>query len=85
MSDAAERIAEVVRGADLTAPNLLSELDEGALVSDVVILVKYVDTEGRVGLSMAWPKGQDWIARRGMIETLRDMERLNPNDGDTDA
>ena len=83
MSDTADRLAQIVAGAQLTAPSLLTELDDGGLVSDVILLVPYVDKEGRVGLTSAYSEGLDWIARRGMIEAIRDVERLNPDsDGD---
>lgn len=81
MSDTAERLAQIVAGAQLSAPGLLGELDDGALVSDVILLVRYVDKDGRVGLTSAYSEGLDWIARRGMIEAVRDVERL-PSDSD---
>lgn len=76
MSDVSERMAEIIGAADLVAPRLMEELDQGGLVSDVIVIVKYIDHAGLVGLAMAWPERQDWIARRGMIETLRDVERV---------
>jgi hypothetical protein len=79
VSDTSDRLAQIVAGGNLTAPNLMEELDQGALVSDVVMLIKYVDKDGRVGLTAAWSEGLDWISRRGMIETFRDTERL-PSD-----
>lgn len=79
MSDTAERLAQIVAAGNLTAPNLLEELDDGALIESVILLVKYVDKDGRVGLTAAWSEGLDWISRRGMLEAIRDTERL-PSD-----
>lgn len=70
-----------MRAQALLAPQLLSELEQGALVSDVLVLVKYVDHDGKVGLTAAWSDGLDWISRRGMIEAIRDTERL-PSDSE---
>lgn len=48
--------------------------DEGELITDVVVLMKVVDDEGRVALRTAWSDGMSWIERLGMLRAAERVE-----------
>lgn len=54
------------------------------LVSDAVVVLKVVDGEGRVRLSLAWSDGMSWIERLGMLHAAELIERPNGLEADDD-
>lgn len=65
-------------GDRLDTLGVTASLDEGDLISDVVVIMKVVNSDGKARVSTAWSDGIDWITRRGMLEVVRDVERVAP-------
>jgi hypothetical protein len=70
----ARQVTDLDLGDLVNKLGVQSGLDESALVTDVVVLLKYVDAEGGVGLRMAFGEGMSWIERLGMIRAAEDVE-----------
>ena len=47
---------------------------DGELIAGAVVLLKTVDADGDVGLSIAWSDGMSWIERVGMLHVAREVE-----------
>lgn len=47
---------------------------EGELISDVVVLLKVIDTHGNATLRLAWSEGMSWIERVGMLRAAEHVE-----------
>lgn len=47
---------------------------EGELISGAIVLLKVVDAEGDVALSVAWSDGMNWIERIGMLRAAEQIE-----------
>jgi hypothetical protein len=66
--------------ADLDVGDLVNKLgvrsglDADALVTDAVLLLKYVADDGAVGLRMAYSEGMSWIERLGMLRAAEAIE-----------
>jgi hypothetical protein len=69
MSDETRPIGDVLDGIGIQAT-----LDEGELVAGAIVLLKVIDTDGDVRLSMAYSDGLSWIERTGMIHVAETME-----------
>ena len=46
----------------------------GELVAGAIVLLKVIDAEGDVRLSMAYSDGLSWIERAGMVHVAETME-----------
>lgn len=44
------------------------DLDEGALVSDAVLIVKVINPDGQPGLAISDSEALDWITQYGLIK-----------------
>ncbi|MEU6725479.1 hypothetical protein ABZ917_17365 [Nonomuraea wenchangensis] len=44
------------------------DLDEGSLVSDVILIAKVVNPDGQSGLAIADSDALDWITQYGLIK-----------------
>ncbi|MFJ8027444.1 hypothetical protein [Streptomyces sp. NPDC096311] len=71
MNEEARPIGDVLDGLGIEAT-----LDEtsGELVAGAVVLLKVIDTDGDVRLSMAYSDGLGWIERAGMLRIAESME-----------
>lgn len=54
--------------------------EDGELVAAAVVMLKTIDTEGRVALRLAWSDGMSWIERLGMLRAAEHIEL--PDDDD---
>lgn len=63
-------------GDVLDALGIEATLDEakGELAAGAVVLLKVIDADGDVRLSMAYSDGLSWIERAGMIHVAETME-----------
>ena len=50
------------------------EPDDGELVVGAVVLLKVIDSDGQVGLSLRSPDGTSWAERIGMLEAAKHVE-----------
>jgi len=57
-------------------------LDDGDMVTDVLLIAKVVDAEGSVRLALAWSDGMSWIERLGMITAAQGIEMPTSSDDD---
>ena len=48
--------------------------EDGELVAAVVVMLKTIDEEGRVGMRLAWSDGMSWIERLGMLRAAEHIE-----------
>lgn len=70
--------------------NLLDSLgithtpEDGELVPAAIAILKTVDSNGAVGLRLAWSDGMSWIERLGMLHASLAMESPAPDYGTTD-
>ncbi|MGM9380330.1 hypothetical protein [Streptomyces antibioticus] len=72
MSDDKRPIGDVLDAIGITAT-----LDDGELVAGAIVLLKVIDAEGDVRLSMAYSDGLSWIERAGMVHVAEVMEGLS--------
>lgn len=56
------------------------EPDDGELVVGALVLLKTIDSDGVVGLSLRSPDGSSWPERVGMLEAAKHIE-LNDLEG----
>lgn len=61
-------------GDALDALGIEATLDDGELVAGAIVLLKVIDTDGDMRLSMAYSDGLGWIERAGMIHVAEVME-----------
>lgn len=59
--------------------------DPGDLPTDAVIIVKYVDNEGRVGLRISSTEGISWIERTGMLHIATAMQDNDLREWETEG
>lgn len=71
MSDDTKPIGDV-----LDALGIEATLDEakGELAAGAIVLLKVIDTDGDVRLSIAYSEGLSWVERAGMIHIAEIME-----------
>lgn len=50
---------------------------EGELIDTAIVLYTTVDEAGKVGLHIAWPKGQNWLTRYGMLQASAEVENYD--------
>ena len=48
--------------------------EPGEMATDAVVLLKYVDEDGAVGLRLLWSDGMSWIERLGMLHAALSIE-----------
>jgi len=53
---------------------------DGDMVTDVVVLAKIVEADGKVRFAMAWSEGTSWIERFGMVAAAFEGEKPNVQD-----
>lgn len=61
-------------GPLLDARGITASLDDGDLVADALVILRVVREDGTSYVREAWTTGMDFVARRGLIETARDIE-----------
>ncbi|NYV73194.1 hypothetical protein [Streptomyces sp. UH6] len=61
-------------GDALDALGIEATLDEGELLAGAVVLLKVIDGDGDVRMSLAYSDGLSWIERTGMIHVAETME-----------
>lgn len=49
-------------------------ISEGDLVADAVVVLKVVETDGSVRLSIGWSDNMSWIERLGMLRAAERMD-----------
>lgn len=54
---------------------------EGEFITDALVLLKVVDSEGGVSLRFAWSDGMSWIERLGMLRAADTIETNDLSDG----
>lgn len=62
-------------GDRLDGMAVTASLDESDLVAAAVVVLKVVDADGGVRLSVAWSDGMSWIERLGMLHAAELCER----------
>lgn len=62
-------IGEILDGLGVRATQ-----NEGDLVSDALVILKVVEPDGGVRLSLAWSEGMSWIERLGMVTAAQALE-----------
>ena len=67
-------------GSILDARNVRVTIGEGELISDAVVILRIVNSDGDTNVRVAWSDGMDWISRRGLLEVARDVERVSGGD-----
>lgn len=60
-------------GAKVTA-EVEQALEEGALLTGVIVIAKVAHLDGTTGLSYNYD-GVDWLERRGMLDEVMESER----------
>jgi hypothetical protein len=68
------RVAELPVGPFLDGLGITTSLEEGDLVPDAIVILKRVNAQGDVSLSVAWSEGMSWLERRGMLRVAEQME-----------
>lgn len=63
-------IGQIIEGLGVTADSL----SDDALVTDAVVLLKYVNSDGEVALFLAHGEGMSWIERIGMLRAAEQLE-----------
>lgn len=53
------------------------DLPEDALLSDAIVIVKYVETDGTVGMRVAMNPASSWIERIGMLRVALNAEEAD--------
>lgn len=53
-------------------------LDEGDMVTDVVLLAQVIEADGTVRLGLTWSDGTSWILRNGMLNAAAQIESAVP-------
>lgn len=64
-------------GELLDSFGVVAELDDDDLVSDAVVLLKVVSTDGQVALTIACTPSLDWISQAGMLHAAIDAGRAS--------
>ena len=54
-------------GERIDALGVMSTIEDGDLVSAAVVLMKVVEPDGTVRLTIGWSDGMSWIERLGML------------------
>lgn len=62
-------------GAMLDGFGLLAELDDTDLVEDAVVLLKVINEDGAVAITVAATPSLDWIGQRGLLHAAIDLGR----------
>jgi hypothetical protein len=71
-------------GAALDGMGIHSTLKDGDLIDGAVVIMRVIESDGRIRHSQAWSEGLDWITRRGLLEIARDTDRQAPIPDDED-
>lgn len=66
-------------GDRLDALGIVANIEPDTLISGALVILHTVDSAGNSGVRHAWSEGMDWVVRRGLIETIRDAERITPD------
>lgn len=48
--------------------------EDGALISDALVILKVIREDGAVSLRLGWSDGMSWIERIGMLRTAEHIE-----------
>ncbi|MBW3663559.1 MAG: hypothetical protein KY469_10705 [Actinobacteria bacterium] len=59
-----------------------TELDNDDLVAAAVVLLKVIEPDGQVRLSIAWSEGMSWLERVGMVAVAYHEEATPTPAGD---
>ena len=60
---------------------LEADLDDGDLITDVMVIAKVSAADGTTAIQISAPDGCDWIAQRGLLSAaqfIADRERSDP-------
>jgi hypothetical protein len=49
-------------------------LDEGDMVTDVVVIMKVLEQDGTVNIGMTKSEGTDWITKLGLLDAANRLE-----------
>lgn len=69
MADGPQPLGTILDTLDVNAT-----VDPDDLVEAAVVILKVIEPDGDVRLTVGWTKGMSWIERRGMVEAARDCE-----------
>lgn len=58
---------EKLLGDILDGLDVRGQIETGDLVSDAVVVLKCIDVDGRVGLTIATSKGLSWVDQIGLV------------------
>lgn len=53
---------------------VLATLDDGDLVTAVIVVIKVVEPDGAIRLTSAFSEGLDWVNRFGMLTAAAEAE-----------
>lgn len=73
-------VGQIVNGLGISADSLA----EDVLVSDAVVLMKCIHSDGTVTLFMAHSDGMSWIERLGMLTAAEKLESSDYRNVDDD-
>ena len=62
-------------GNMIDAQGVTASVEDGDLIAGVVVLLKVVQTDGCVRMSLAWSDGMSWLERVGMLRVAEISER----------
>jgi hypothetical protein len=51
-----------------------ASLEEHDLIADAVVIMKVIEPDGSVRLSIAWSDGMSWIERLGMLRAAEHID-----------
>ena len=69
-------LGEIIDGLELKM-----NMREGDLMSDVIVLAKVIEADGKVRMSSAASPSTDWITRLGLATTAYEIERPSQSEG----
>lgn len=61
-------------GELLDQRGIRASVDDDDLVTDALVVMKVIDADGHVRLSLAWSEGMSWIERLGMLHAAAASE-----------
>lgn len=67
-------------GTILDTLDVNATIDPDDLVEAAVVILKVIEPDGDVRLTVGWTQGMSWLERRGMVESARDCEIATHDD-----
>jgi len=64
-------------GQLLDTMGVTMELDEGDMVTDVLVIMKVIEKDGTVNIGVTKSEGTDWITKLGLLDAAHRLENNN--------